>query len=157
MDLTLLSVKPLFPAISEIEAAYQYRLRNMSLSVLPKLSSMLRIAAFSSRIPISFSTSAPGSSVSASSSSTAGISPPPRLRLLPSRSRFRESHLVSFARYGARYVGRWVGMEFHADRYVSLTHSSASSAFAKMLYEIVRQYEPYFAAVWDMASSERAQ
>ena len=52
---------------------------------------------------------------------------------------------------------RFDGMEFHARRYVSLTHSSASEALAKMLQEIFLQYFPYFASVSVMACSDRDQ
>ena len=55
-------------------------------------------------------------------------------------------------------VGRLSGgIAFHAARYVSFTHSSASGSHFKMLFAILLQVEPYFAASSAIACSVRAK
>jgi len=61
------------------------------------------------------------------------------------------------ARNAKSASGRCGGMAFHAPRYVSLTHSSASSASGRMRPESVWSFAPYFSSVSCTALSLRAQ
>ena len=58
-----------------------------------------------------------------------------------------------FPRNADRIVGIVGGIEFHVLKYVSLTHSSASSLLPRIFFAIEVQYFPYFFAVADNAVS----
>ena len=76
---------------------------------------------------------------SASSSSTRGISPPPRFCAVSLRQRLNARFRVIFARNSRSTLGRVGGMDRQAFRYVSLTVSSASASLHRMRFARLKQ------------------
>lgn len=72
---------------------------------------------------------------SESSSKTTGNSPPPRLSALLCLYRLNDKFRTIFPRNVDRMLGLCGGMEFHAFKYVSFTHSSASSLLPNMFWQ----------------------
>ena len=70
---------------------------------------------------------------------SSGSAPPPRFSAFCLRQRSNDRLRVILPRNDDRIDGRCGGMAFHACSQVSLTHSSVSSRFRRMLWAMERQ------------------
>ena len=121
------SFMPCRTAISEMLSVYQYRLIKILLFSGERLSRNVSMAFVSSFWSNACSTSSLPDTRSESSSKTTGSSPPPRLSAVLCLYRLNDKLRTIFPRNVDRMLGLCGGMEFHAFKYVSFTHSSASS------------------------------
>ena len=122
--------------MSETLSKYQYLQTKTPLLPGERPPRKVSMALTSSLRDSSFSTLSVSDTSCAASSSTAAASPPPRLCAVLYLYRFSDRLRVSFPRKVHRLPGLCGGMEFHALMYVSLTHSSASSALPSMFCAI---------------------
>ena len=94
-----------------------------------------------------------------SSSSTSGMYASAVLRLFARflRNLSSERFRVIVPRYAAKTLGHLGGTVFHTLRYVSFSHSVASSSLLSIRYAILRQKRLYFFCVSFTAVSSRCQ
>ena len=86
-----------------------------------------------------------------------GASPQPLLVAWSRLYLFNDKFLTIFPTNAAKTRGLCGGIAFHAFRYVSLTHSSASSLLPSMFMAIEVQYLPYLFCISGIARSFRSQ
>ena len=151
------SFMPCRTAISEMLSVYQYRLIKILLFSGERLSRNVSMAFVSSFWSNACPTSSLPDTRSESSSKTTGNSPPPRLSAVLCLYRLNDKLRTIYQRNVDRMLGLCGGMEFHAFKYVSFTHSSASSLLPNMLLAIEVQYLPYLSAVAGIACSFLSQ
>ena len=126
-EAALLSLMPKLPAICLIGYRYQYRWIKM-FRFCSGCSRRKRLIASTKTVSSkACSTPTADGMQSSSSDSTSSVCPKPRFSAAYRLNQLSDRFRTIFPRYAESFSGRLGGMESHAFKYVSFTHSEASS------------------------------